>query len=239
MVQENLIFDIGMHVGDDADFYLKKGFHVIAVEANPLLVTSCRKRFKSQIDAGLLVIEEGAIAEASGSVPFFINEEKDDWSSTLRQVASRENMPVREIYVDALRLDDLICKYGVPYYLKIDIEGGDKVALQQMFRVPERPKYCSVEAHELIYLLRMFDLGYTRFKVVNQGNYWWFRCPNPPLEGLHVDHTFSIHSSGSFGEEAVGRWVSLEEAALIYLELKKLAAENEKLVYQWCDFHAG
>ena len=36
--RKNLIFDIGMHIGQDTEFYLKKGFCVVAVEANPKLV---------------------------------------------------------------------------------------------------------------------------------------------------------------------------------------------------------
>ena len=32
-VDENLIIDVGMHTGRDTEFYLKKGFHVAAVEA--------------------------------------------------------------------------------------------------------------------------------------------------------------------------------------------------------------
>ena len=33
----SIIFDIGMHCGEDTDFYLKKGFTVVGVEANPEL----------------------------------------------------------------------------------------------------------------------------------------------------------------------------------------------------------
>ena len=51
-----LIFDIGMHVGQDTAFYLAKGFRVIAVEANPLLVRDAEKHFKNQIETGQLTI---------------------------------------------------------------------------------------------------------------------------------------------------------------------------------------
>jgi hypothetical protein len=33
----NLIYDFGMHDGADTDYYLRKGFRVVAVEADPLL----------------------------------------------------------------------------------------------------------------------------------------------------------------------------------------------------------
>lgn len=41
---ENLIFDAGAHRGDDTDFYLGKGFRVVAAEANPILVDHLRRR---------------------------------------------------------------------------------------------------------------------------------------------------------------------------------------------------
>jgi spermidine synthase len=40
----NLIYDIGMHDGSDSEFYLRKGYRVVAVEANPKLVEACRER---------------------------------------------------------------------------------------------------------------------------------------------------------------------------------------------------
>ena len=47
--KKNLIFDIGMHVGQDTEFYLKKGFNVVAVEANPKLVKENTEKFKEYI----------------------------------------------------------------------------------------------------------------------------------------------------------------------------------------------
>ena len=40
MRQNLLIFDIGCHLGEDSEFYLRKGFKVVAVEANPELCLS-------------------------------------------------------------------------------------------------------------------------------------------------------------------------------------------------------
>ena len=38
----NLIYDVGLHRGEDTDFYLKMGFGVVAVEANPELIAQCK-----------------------------------------------------------------------------------------------------------------------------------------------------------------------------------------------------
>jgi hypothetical protein len=41
----NLIYDIGMHNGDDTAYYLSRGFNVLAVEANPKLAATATERF--------------------------------------------------------------------------------------------------------------------------------------------------------------------------------------------------
>ena len=59
----DLIYDVGMHKGEDTEFYLRKGFRVIAFEANPELVDLCRVRLKRFIEQGQLKIVEGAIVD--------------------------------------------------------------------------------------------------------------------------------------------------------------------------------
>ena len=46
MVDRSLIFDVGCNDGQDSDFYLKKGFRVVAVEANPALCEGLRLAFR-------------------------------------------------------------------------------------------------------------------------------------------------------------------------------------------------
>ena len=35
MFMKDLIFDVGCNNGDDTDFYLRKGFRVVAIDADP------------------------------------------------------------------------------------------------------------------------------------------------------------------------------------------------------------
>jgi hypothetical protein len=63
-MHRDLIYDIGMHKGEDAEFYLRKGFRVIAFEADPDLVRSCRKRLGEFVDRRRLTIIEGAILDS-------------------------------------------------------------------------------------------------------------------------------------------------------------------------------
>ena len=72
-LNERLVYDIGLHKGEDADFYLKKGFSVIAFEANPSLIEYCKARFQDAVREGRLHIIEGAIApdNSDDNVKFF------------------------------------------------------------------------------------------------------------------------------------------------------------------------
>ena len=74
-----LIYDVGMHNGADTDFYLRKGFDVVAIEANPDHVARARERFAADIAEGRLVIHDVALTETAGEVSFFVHEH-DDWS---------------------------------------------------------------------------------------------------------------------------------------------------------------
>jgi 16S rRNA A1518/A1519 N6-dimethyltransferase RsmA/KsgA/DIM1 with predicted DNA glycosylase/AP lyase activity len=64
----DLIYDVGMHTSEDTEFYLKKGFRVVAFEADPELAQRCREKFSAAIEQNRLVIVEGAIVnvEAAG-----------------------------------------------------------------------------------------------------------------------------------------------------------------------------
>jgi FkbM family methyltransferase len=224
-MKHDLIFDIGMHTGEDAAFYLKKGFRVVAVEANDALVEEASRRFADEIDAGRLVIHHVAIGEREGPVEFFVNDQKTDWGTTSHAFVARNEAlgtTHTKIEVPCVPLQRIIEEHGVPYYAKIDIEGADHLCLAAFLDFAERPEYLSVEA-----TLDRFDgafgefahlwvLGYRRFKIVNQALHPTVRCPQPALEGLYVDQRFDGHMSGPFGEETPGEWRDVESAFARY-----------------------
>lgn len=75
-MKPDLIFDVGMHRGEDTDFYLRKGFNVASIEANPDLVRACQNRFTAALRSGQLHIIEGAIADplVGDTIKFYKNE---------------------------------------------------------------------------------------------------------------------------------------------------------------------
>ncbi|HEY4250957.1 MAG TPA: FkbM family methyltransferase [Roseomonas sp.] len=220
-----LVYDLGLHDGQDTEFYLKKGFRVVGVEANPALCQAAEARFASAIATGQLVVVNRAVALHRGPITFFINDVQSVWGTADPVWAERNRRlgaPSREITVEALPLGDLIANYGTPYYLKIDIEGMDRVALESLAATSERPRYVSIEAEKVSFsrLRQEFEtfqaLGYDRFKVVPQHRVAWQRPPDPPREGSAVAHRFETGASGLFGEEAPGGWISAEAAIEAY-----------------------
>jgi hypothetical protein len=78
----NLIYDLGTHNGQDSEFYLKKGFTVVTVEANPQLCERIKQGFAREIAEGRYVLVEKAVRERFGKVTFFQNTERSIWGTT-------------------------------------------------------------------------------------------------------------------------------------------------------------
>ena len=164
---ENLIYDVGMNNGDDTAYYLHRGFRVVAIEADPVLAGQASRRFEREIAAGRLVIVNVGIAAESGVFPFWICEDHPEWSSFHREVASRDGCRHHAIDIPCRPFASLLEEHGVPYYLKVDIEGNDYLCVQGL-KQDDLPKYVSVESQDLGLLQHFRDLGYTGFKCVSQ-----------------------------------------------------------------------
>jgi FkbM family methyltransferase len=230
---DRLIVDLGMYNGDDTDFYLRKGFRVLAVEAAPHHVEPANARFRDAIDTGRLTILNVAVADHEGEIDFFLSEE-DMWASTRADMAGRFGALRQKIVVPCATLDKILVDYPTPYYLKIDIEGVDRDCIESLRNLPEKPRFVSFEAdlddpgQTLAMLSTLASYGYHRFKLVNQATHSVLRMPQPPLEGRYVDARFNKHMSGPFGKEAPGSWMSLEQVSERYSHtIRRQAAQIE------------
>jgi FkbM family methyltransferase len=223
-MQVDLIFDLGMHEGTDTDFYLRKGFRVVSVEADPFLVSAAELRFSEAIRDKRLTIVNKAIADRSGLVTLYRNA-NTIWSTLDRgraeDLVTRKGSGNESIDVEAITTEELLKKFGVPYYLKIDIEGLDTTALGGLKGIDDRPRYVSIESerrdlqsvrHELSIFA---SLGYDAFKVVPQHRVHKQREPDPPREGLRGGNP-NPDSSGLFGEDLSGPWLSQSQALDAY-----------------------
>lgn len=240
-VQRDLIFDLGMHRAWDTEFYLQKGFRVMALEANPRLAAQARAKHAEAIAAGRLSVVEKALWETAGDrITFYVNPVKDDWSSVKKAWAGKQNHAVEEIEVETTTLGALFDAHGLPYYVKCDIEGADEVFTRQLLEEPRRPAFVSVEAESLDLLAHLRAAGYDRFQIVNQLRHPTVVCPQPPREGDYVEVRFHGHMSGLFGRELPpSRWTDFQGASERYGLFRTLRRLDPDLAPGWLDFHAG
>lgn len=221
-VNKNLIFDVGMHRGEDTEYYLKRGFRVIGIEANPDLVQENSQHFARDIEQGNLVIVEGAIVDdpSVGSIKFYVNEDSSVWGTVHAEFAERNEMlgtRNKVVEVKAIDFKDCLSTHGIPYYMKIDIEGADLCCLRGLSHFSNKPTYVSIESDKvnfdnLLHEIELLDgLGYDSFKAVQQAGVPKMRVPGNSVEGKIVDHVFSKEASGMFGSDLSGNWLSKEE----------------------------
>lgn len=231
-MNKNLIYDVGMHKGEDTDYYLKKGFDVVAFEANPEMVHVCRERFRKEINEGRLIIVEGAIVDFGElankeikTVHFYKNTDVSVWGTVASDWAERNEKlgtHSEKIEVPAVNFTDCLAKYGIPYYLKIDIEGMDIVCLKSLLHFTDKPDYISIESEKKSFrkLKKEFDLfkanGYDSFQLVNQADIQLQKEPRPSKENKFTDYTFEHGSSGLFGKDLTGHWYSCKRAIRKY-----------------------
>jgi FkbM family methyltransferase len=233
-IDRNLIFDIGACEGNDTSFYLRKGFRVVAVEANPRLVAQMQARFSAEIEAGALTILDRAAYDTSGD-SVRIWHTRDPGHGTVEDNPHRVG---EHSVVTTIDWFSLVALAGVPYYCKIDIERSEERFLGAMLRAPGRPTYISAEVHTIGPAALFYAMGYRRFRLINQTYLHLAPLPDPPLEGRFVDDRNNMHGSGLFGRELPGaRWVDFGELAGLFDGIQRLDAFPE-LHRSWYDVHA-
>jgi len=158
-----------MHTGEDTAYYLHRGFKVIAIEANPELCQQAHVRFAREINEGRLVILNIAIARQEGSAEFWICDDHTEWSSFYERAASRDGLPHHSIKVACKSFDSILSEFGIPYYIKIDIESSDVVCLESLRKVRDLPKYISCELGDLSAVVKILkELQFSGYKLISQ-----------------------------------------------------------------------
>lgn len=229
-VDPGLIFDIGMDQCQDTDFYIKKGFRVVAVDANPSSCAAALDRYAAEVARGQLVVVNRAVSRDQAPLTFYVCETESAWSTAspvLREWGIKQGAAFTEVKVEGVTAVELIEQFGVPYFCKVDIEGYDLVFLDGLAECAVVPRYlsCEVEFRRREYAdqLRLLErLGYQRFALVSQKDAPFQRPPRPAREGHDIDYTFAHHASGLFGEELPSAW---RHAADVRRECTSLAVQ--------------
>lgn len=215
---EQLIYDIGLHLGEDTEFYLKKGYQVVAIEAHPSHVKFCRDRFAGELRSGQLHIVEGAIAPptSTGSIKFYVNNVSSTWGTIDEAWVARNaawDADSTEIEVDQINMTEVLGKFGMPFYMKIDIEGADGLVLDALTHFHYRPQFISIEANSVDTsalkqdIETLSNLGYKQFQLVPQEDIGGRLVDTKTVQGEDIAHVFATGASGLFGSELLGVWI--------------------------------
>jgi FkbM family methyltransferase len=260
-MSQPLIYDVGMHNGDDTAYYLQAGYRVLAIEANPLMAERARQRFAAPIADGRLTLLGVGIARDVGSAEFWVCDDVSVWSSFDRRIASRDGSRHHPVQVECRTFESILAEFGTAHYCKIDIEGNDHLCLEALIEA-RPPRYLSIEMsdeHGDRDLAALWALGYRRFKIIDQTT---FQPPSAllqqasrvapqalrPLRGLHRRlrarrrdgrWRFPEGSSGPFGEHTSGPWIEYHRAVNQWRRLRALDPKlHAQGLFGWHDIHA-
>jgi FkbM family methyltransferase len=218
----NLVYDIGMHLGQDTDYYLRKGFRVVGIEADPTLVQLCKDRFQDAICGDRLTIISGAVAPKSfgDTVELFLHRHPE-WNTISQDLVKRRHHG-EQVRVPRIDMEDVFKIYGIPYFLKTDIEGADRYVLESLRSFDDRPRHVSFESTKFDFdaLIAEMDLmrslGYKRFRLVQQADIHCLKLNIETLDGQAVEYQFEVGASGPFGDDINAPWLTHQEAIEAY-----------------------
>lgn len=258
------VFDLGFYDGEDSTKYLDAGFCVVGVEADPDLVKQAMGSHLNWITAGRLKMVNAAVAPSNateGWKTFYRNACTKEWNSFIYTVGCRTCQPphkpawdgCHQVSVEATACSSLFSTYGVPHYLKLDIEGAEPGCFESMKHLGKAgiPNFISAEITETEYVDDLHAVGYRGFKLVRQDRLW----------GGNPDGSGWGSKSGPFGDDAQdcrsGRqWRSYEAVrqemqrllSVHYnatdvcpgglVSLRKGNVSGEGFQYIWYDVHA-
>jgi FkbM family methyltransferase len=255
-----LVYDIGLHDGADTAHYLREGSRVVAVDANPAMCAAAETHFRHNIHTGQLTIINRGLAEHKGQLEFWVCDDVSEWSSFHRDIASRNGAKHHATTVDCVPIMDIVDEFGVADYMKIDIEGNDRICIAGLTNAAA-PPYISVEMDHA--------RGDRRYSKACRTGVSRFQVDMPEqlmAPGDHAEHLVlrvgpnhrivrrvkrwksavanRLHGrrqgeSGPWGEKTSGSWHSLDHALAVWRSLHKL---DERLGTQglgwWFDVHA-
>jgi FkbM family methyltransferase len=139
--RDDLIFDIGANHGSKTDIFLRLGARVVAVEPDAVSKSILEEKFlRYRLRPKPVEIVQKAVSDSNRTETMWIdtpgsamNTFSSKWVATLRadntrfghtmEFAQRQTVPT-------ITLEDLFFTYGLPFFIKIDVEGHELMVLR-------------------------------------------------------------------------------------------------------------
>lgn len=134
------VFDIGANVGTMTRVFSSLGAKVVAVEPNP----DCVRHIELTSSPDAVEVLHAAVSDTNGLAVLNVSDRKDKMSSLSQQwraAICKENPDYvgiwnRNVTVPTVTLDELVRRYGTPFYMKIDVEGHEEQVLKSLSSCP-------------------------------------------------------------------------------------------------------
>jgi FkbM family methyltransferase len=170
---DDLVFDIGAHVGDRISSLRRLGARVVAVEPQPGAMRALRLIHGRDRNVTLLQVAAGDVV---GEITLLVNTNNPTVSTASQDfIAAADGASGWEgqswdhrITVPALTLDTLIAAHGLPNFVKIDVEGFEDRVLAGLSRPVKLLsfEFTTIQrdiAHKC--LIKLASLGDYRFEM--------------------------------------------------------------------------
>jgi FkbM family methyltransferase len=169
-----IAFDIGANIGQTVDELLPNYDKIICFEPNPNLVTVIKNKF---FNNDKVTIEELGLSDKTETKKFNISNShvvstfSEDWINNSR-FTNVYNWDT-SIDVKTTTLDEVIDKYGIPYFIKIDVEGYEYEVLKGLTKLLENTYFAFEWAEEQYEIVNktvkyLKELGYNNFSYTYQ-----------------------------------------------------------------------
>ena len=127
--KKNLCFDVGANVGSRTEIFLMLGAKVVSIEPQTQCIQKLRRKFIEYGDCVTIVPK--AVSDSKGISRIALSSfdgytsMSNKWISRVEQSGRfRKSVTWTDWQdVETTTLDSLISEYGVPHYLKVDVEG--------------------------------------------------------------------------------------------------------------------
>lgn len=214
-----VIYDFGANEGQNIAYYLSKRLLVVAVEANPILCDRISNKFHGEILNKKLVVLNYCLTDNEGEeyVNFYVHKKRNVLSQFLPPPKDLIN-DYKVISVMSKKPSEIIREFGLPYYIKIDLEHYDYNVLNELLTNNINSKFLSVEVHDLKIINKLFESKMFQFFNLVKGDTLSIVYP-----------MFKPHSAGPFGTDLVTPWINQNQMTNLI----------ETIGVGWMDAHAS
>lgn len=126
----SLVFDIGANVGNKTAVFVSLGAAVVAVEPQPRLLSTLQSRFQNVVALPKAVGRNPGKARMQFGAELNLTSLSPDWIKSVRSAGRfRGHDWDQSAEVELTTLDNLVREYGLPDFVKIDVEGYESEVL--------------------------------------------------------------------------------------------------------------